>query len=1390
MSGPRGAPAPDEPWPVRDLDVVLTPAPSGDAPHGAALYRVWVAYEPTHLERSGTTVAPLSASDVEDFTDVLTRARGTRGISRSVVREDRLSLIDLAERLGQRLFDALFAGERLRVFAAAAENARGQGARLRLRLRLDAAPALARLPWELLRDGQDFLSVTDDHFVTRFQGSGRTLNRPSLAGALRVLVVAASPSDVPEVSVEAEVAALMAEVRPLVEAGAVAVHRLEPPTLAALQDALKEPWHVIHFIGHGEAGVDGAHLVLATPEGTSDPVDAKVLGLHVSGSPHLRLAVLNGCQTATTPLLSPRDGVALRLVNAGVPAAVAMQFPVADTSAVRFARYLYRTLAEGDVVDRAVAEGRQTLLDTPDWVNPVLYLGADGRLFDRPAPPSAPTPPAGRQPGAGVPPGLVPGPERFVARGWIAREVERWLGSDARVLLLTGDYGAGTSVACGWLAGVGAAPEDPADAEALATARASWHAVVFCSASLVGAVTSPRAFVLRLAEHLARAIPGFVLDTGTAAGVPNDLVSEGVGLDDLVVRALETPLRRALRQDGPPVVVLVDGLDEAARTVRPTICDLLARLAVLDVPLKFALAGPNDPALLRPFTRLRPAPTRVDLSGPEHGARSAADVRTFLDQALPAAPEGPGPAEDDAPHHHLRARIAALAAGNFLYAENVVATIEAGDSSSVSADRVPPSLADTYDIHLRGVLALTLGERWREQWADTLAPVLAFLAVARAPVPVAALQAWLGWTRPRLTAVLDGFSQIVRSERDTYRIYHPAFAAHLRNPVDAGALAVDAEEADRTIVDATIHLSDADLERATETGGSYRLVHAPAHLAPRSGAVVDGARLDALTARMLTPAYLAALNACVKDPVDIGEAYRTLATLLIAARRWTAVQDVVRFVGQADVSAVRACVLDVLVTYADADPAGAQAFITRLALGDSGELASGALHATGRLAPAAQAEVFRRVVEAGDEERRLAAGYALFANGLSDPGVLRGVLEEMIRTLPITQPWRLRTTLGFFAHVTIANYISACHDPAVTRLTADLYRDLLVGRLHLRTLDNALLARLVSEVLAYRLSTIVLEPVTGPVGPEGREQVGSHVPGADEARRVLPALDPLVPLDPVEDDLLFLLGSDALLLRILGALALGIHAVREPGPTAALARRLQARAGARARRWLLLAHAVVLPDTPQAWVGLLEDLTRDLVVAGPPAPDPADTFLDASDLRLVPLVLAYAKARTPMTVLEEILRSPQAAPWRPSCLAALGAVGLHRPTEVLASVDRLLESGVLTAPDATAALALIAGVHPLQVRSWVLAHSGRDLLSAVEKATHVQVSRRYLDLLGLYNNAVHQCLAYPKMRRGIATPVFTRFLESTSRRQWSRRYTADVIAMLREADYDLLRWVD
>jgi hypothetical protein len=308
--------------------------------------------------------------------------------------------------VGDALFRGLFKGQVRSLFDQSLGKIEASGdCGLRLQLKLNPAhPDLARLyavPWELLyrSDTQDFLSLSRLTPVVRYLDVSRPSSPYPLPQPLRVLVAMASPSDLPKLDLDRE--------RHNIEAAwghskNVEVVFLPRASAGAIREELLEgTFHVLHFMGHGgfDPRTGEGALQLENDLGAAQPLSGKVLASKLKDFRSLRLVFLNACETARSAVLpgyNPFSGVASALVLGGIPAVVAMQFPITDDAALAFSRSFYQRLAAGDPVDSAVAEGRQAVhsknAESVEWATPVLFLRTpDGLLFGRPG---SPIPPA------------------------------------------------------------------------------------------------------------------------------------------------------------------------------------------------------------------------------------------------------------------------------------------------------------------------------------------------------------------------------------------------------------------------------------------------------------------------------------------------------------------------------------------------------------------------------------------------------------------------------------------------------------------------------------------------------------------------------------------------------------------------------------------------------------------------------------------------------------------------------------------------------------------------------------------------------------------------------------------------------------------------------------
>jgi outer membrane protein assembly factor BamD (BamD/ComL family) len=329
-------------------------------------------------------VLPFSDLELENF--LLKIGHTRRNVRRLESRN-----VELAKDFGRRLFEATFGDEVRSCLRQSLDFAGQQDTGLRLRLHLTAAPELADLPWEFLYDPalNRFFVLSGKTPLVRYLDLPERIRPLAVQPPIRVIAMISTPSGCPPLDTNREWGKLEDAVADLRAKGLVTVERLEQASLAALQHRLRRAeYHIFHFVGHGgfdEGSQDGV-LLLEEETGGGRAVGGQELGMLLHDHTSLRLAILNACEGARASRTDPFAGTAQSLVQQGIPAVIAMQFEVADQTAVLFAHEFYGALADGCPVDTALAEARKAIFargDGLDWGTPVLYLRApDGRIFD------------------------------------------------------------------------------------------------------------------------------------------------------------------------------------------------------------------------------------------------------------------------------------------------------------------------------------------------------------------------------------------------------------------------------------------------------------------------------------------------------------------------------------------------------------------------------------------------------------------------------------------------------------------------------------------------------------------------------------------------------------------------------------------------------------------------------------------------------------------------------------------------------------------------------------------------------------------------------------------------------------------------------------------------
>ncbi len=250
---------------------------------------------------------------------------------------------------------------------------------------------LDNLPWEYLYSAGlgRFLVLSTDTPVVRYIDLTHRPATLMMTPPLRLLVVVASPRELPALDLEGEWARLQSALGGVERSGLLELRLLHEPTIQALQRTLWESdFNVLHFLGHGtfdDATRDG-RLLFEKADGSAHPVSGEYLGTLLHDHHTMRLVTINACEGARTSAEDPFAGIAQSLVRQGIPAVVAMQFVITDRAAIQFASTFYSAVAAGTPVDESLARARKVIFGADndiEWGIPVLYSrSADGRVFD------------------------------------------------------------------------------------------------------------------------------------------------------------------------------------------------------------------------------------------------------------------------------------------------------------------------------------------------------------------------------------------------------------------------------------------------------------------------------------------------------------------------------------------------------------------------------------------------------------------------------------------------------------------------------------------------------------------------------------------------------------------------------------------------------------------------------------------------------------------------------------------------------------------------------------------------------------------------------------------------------------------------------------------------
>ncbi len=301
-------------------------------------------------------------------------------------------------KFGQDLFETLFEGDVRRLYDEA--RARQQNRKLDIVL-TSMIPWIAEKPWEFAYDTgrRSFLATEEIHLVRNVLTAVPASVPPPRSGPLRILVAASQPVGFGHLSVSQEVDVIRRGFTPLTEAGLVQVEVLARATPRDILGLLATGnFTVVHLIGHGtfdEEKGEGS-LFFEDESGAGVALSERSVR-EIFCKRGVSLVFLNACQTGSGSRYNFNKGVAQALVSHGLPAVVANQYSVLDSSATSFAQHFYWSLAHGLSIGQAACDARIALNcsmqgDIIDWAVPVVYArDANMKLCEKPATVSPPS---------------------------------------------------------------------------------------------------------------------------------------------------------------------------------------------------------------------------------------------------------------------------------------------------------------------------------------------------------------------------------------------------------------------------------------------------------------------------------------------------------------------------------------------------------------------------------------------------------------------------------------------------------------------------------------------------------------------------------------------------------------------------------------------------------------------------------------------------------------------------------------------------------------------------------------------------------------------------------------------------------------------------------------
>ena len=230
-------------------------------------------------------------------------------------------------------------------------------------------PEILNIPFELINDGFKYFGLEKDNFSI-IRTKEKSIKDFKISGfvpapcPLRILFITSLPEDLQENEKFLQLEKEQEELVNIISAFRVADNKralvdfIEIPSKENIKNALKEDFDIIHISGHGLHAKEG-YLVLENENGETVLTTGEDFAKMISGNASLKMVVISACETAR----AEDEGLAGALLKQGIPAVLAMRYPVTDSAARTFTSEFYKNICAGKTISSSIFNAREQVLE-------------------------------------------------------------------------------------------------------------------------------------------------------------------------------------------------------------------------------------------------------------------------------------------------------------------------------------------------------------------------------------------------------------------------------------------------------------------------------------------------------------------------------------------------------------------------------------------------------------------------------------------------------------------------------------------------------------------------------------------------------------------------------------------------------------------------------------------------------------------------------------------------------------------------------------------------------------------------------------------------------------------------------------------------------------------